>query len=578
MLKKVYKWSMAIFLCVVGVQNSFAQSEIVDSLKVELKSDTKADTNTVKILIELAARVYRSTPDTAKMYAVRAVELSEKLRFKKGEAEGYRYWGGAYFTEGRMDSALIYYEQSLELHKERKNMGGIASAQASVGIVYAVQDQFKEAIFYFIEATKTYELLENYTALSIMYNNVGNLYLEQELYEEAYQNYLKALNALEKGENKQRASLIYNNTALVLKELGKEQEALEFVELGISNAMQYNDRRSLGSLHLTAGNIRKEHNEFEAALDEYEAAKKIYIELGVESSLVEIGFHIAEIKAGLGNRREARQELLSIVDKFDQDNIHLPRLKSDAYELLARLEMESGNGLTAGEYALLAKSISDSLYKEENLKTISEIQTKYETEKKEQEIKVLEAEAESSRLKWILGLCVSSLILIVVLLIYRQRTNRKAKEKEYELNLVRRELSNYGHLIAEKDSFLNDVIDRMKSLYSNLKTIDARKELNSMLTELQQNVSLTDGEEQLFQRIEQVNSGFFKELELEFGDLTKSEKRLASLVQMGLSNKEIGGILQINSRSVVQARYRLKKKLGLESDTKLFDLLNKLVV
>ena len=46
-----------------------------------------------------------------------------------------------------------------------------------------------------------------------------------------------------------------------------------------------------------------------------------------------------------------------------------------------------------------AKEISDSLYKEDNVRKIAELETIYETEKKEQEIKLLEAENESSGLK-----------------------------------------------------------------------------------------------------------------------------------------------------------------------------------
>ncbi len=553
--------------------NLVAQQQLVDSLKSELTNAMHPDTTLIDLMVEISARTYRGAPDSARYYARSAVELANQHHYPKGLAEGYKYWGASYFVQGKMDTAALYYKKALTIHEENNDIRGIASSQAGLGTTYAVNNQFQEAIKYFLASTQTFEELENFSAIAVMYNNIANLYLEQELFDEAYHNYLRALEALENTANKKQAPLIYLNVANVLSQLKRLEEALEHVNMGIALAKEFNDTRAMAGLELTAGNIYRDFGEFETALSRYAEAQRMYSQLGIHSQLAEIGYSIALLETEQGRKSQARQTLLSIIDDFKLRDISLPRLESNTYELLAQLESEYGNSNQAVKYALKSKTISDSLYKQEHSIAIADLQTKYETEKKEQEIQLLEAEAETTRIRIIFGVVIVTGFILAISILIWLRIRQQARERLLEMESVQRELSNYGHLIVEKDNFITNVVERLQALGKYFKTIESKKALNSMLTDLQQNVDLTENEDQLFKRIDQVNTGFFKKLEHRAGSMTKNEKRLSSLVQMNLSNKEIAGILQISTRSVVQARYRLKKKLDLDSDTKLTDYL-----
>jgi DNA-binding CsgD family transcriptional regulator len=161
-------------------------------------------------------------------------------------------------------------------------------------------------------------------------------------------------------------------------------------------------------------------------------------------------------------------------------------------------------------------------------------------------------------------------------LVYWQATKRKERERALEVQSIQKELENYGLLINEKDSFISDVIEQLKQFTRELKTHESKREMNTLIDSLRQNVKLTEDENQLFNKIEQINSGFFRKLDEKTDALTKGERRLASLVQMDLSNKEIGNIIGINAKSVTQARYRLKKKLSLNPEEDLVLYLKKL--
>jgi DNA-binding CsgD family transcriptional regulator len=57
--------------------------------------------------------------------------------------------------------------------------------------------------------------------------------------------------------------------------------------------------------------------------------------------------------------------------------------------------------------------------------------------------------------------------------------------------------------------------------------------------------------------------------------LTASDLKLCAYVRMNLSSKEIAQLMNISIRGVEIGRYRLRKKLGLPTETNLFEFLLK---
>jgi DNA-binding CsgD family transcriptional regulator len=73
-----------------------------------------------------------------------------------------------------------------------------------------------------------------------------------------------------------------------------------------------------------------------------------------------------------------------------------------------------------------------------------------------------------------------------------------------------------------------------------------------------------------------VHGAFYEKINTKFPELSTSEKRLASLIKMNLTNREIASILNIESASVKMAKYRLKKKLNLEEEVDIQSFLQSL--
>lgn len=81
---------------------------------------------------------------------------------------------------------------------------------------------------------------------------------------------------------------------------------------------------------------------------------------------------------------------------------------------------------------------------------------------------------------------------------------------------------------------------------------------------------------QVYSDVNEIKDSFFQQLEFKFPSLTEKEKRVASLVRMQLSSKQIGQQLNITPASVDNYRSVLRKKMKLTKEDSLFEYLNQL--
>lgn len=92
---------------------------------------------------------------------------------------------------------------------------------------------------------------------------------------------------------------------------------------------------------------------------------------------------------------------------------------------------------------------------------------------------------------------------------------------------------------------------------------------------IEQNISSHD-DWQLFEtNFEQAHEQFLKKIKDDYPDLTGKDLRLCAYLRMNLSSKEIAPLLGISVRGVENHRYRLRRKMGMEHDDTLIDLILK---
>lgn len=139
--------------------------------------------------------------------------------------------------------------------------------------------------------------------------------------------------------------------------------------------------------------------------------------------------------------------------------------------------------------------------------------------------------------------------------IYSQ--NEKSKETHQRLIKKERELvANSLKMTHLKNEIQN-----------TLKAVDAQNS-NGISVKLKALSGNNGAWEYFMKRFVDVHPNFIKELQRYHSDLTKNDIDFCSLISLGLSNKEIGTLLNISHQSVITKKYRLRKKMDLSRQEK----------
>ncbi len=567
-----------LLLLLLLIPNSIvAQPAVLDSLMNELQIETEADTNRVKLLFDVIRRSYRNQPEQATVYANEALEISIDKDYIIGQAHAYRYLGYSLNILGSHSEAIQHLNSAIALYEQINDFRGVAVVNGAIGAIYAINDDFELAIPKLLGALDAYKQIGNRYAEAVTYNNIGNIYLEQNIHERAIEYFIESISLFKELDNHQRIVLPYSGISSVLVEVGEIEQAQFYVQEGIKVALEYDNRLSLAYLYETAGNIQLEKNHFDSARVYYTDSAMLLNQIGNRAKYFDIIESIARLDFELGNYSSAKAQLDEIVRSFDDLEDDHSLFKETTYELLAKTEQALGNHARGLEFALLSKAISDSLNHRETALKVSELEAEFETAKKDNEILILTYENEAARLRIILISILGLGLVLLISIFYRESLKRKSLQKAFEMKSLQKELEQYGILLNEKNTYMTKVVEKLSDLNVDIKTSTGKRNLYNLIDSLKLNIAASESEEVMFKKIEQVNAGFFRALRSENQDLSSSEKRLASLVQMDLSSKDIANILHINPKSVNQAKYRLKKKLNIHPEIDLKEYLNSLV-
>ncbi len=133
------------------------------------------------------------------------------------------------------------------------------------------------------------------------------------------------------------------------------------------------------------------------------------------------------------------------------------------------------------------------------------------------------------------------------------------------LESKRRETMNVALSICEQKEYL----ESLSGLVGELSKAESAERREELLAELDSSIRhrLSFGQEvdesYFYAQAEALHKDFTLRLETAFPDLTRQERRLATLLRLGFSSKYIASLMNITTKSVEIGRYRLRGKLGL---------------
>ncbi len=151
--------------------------------------------------------------------------------------------------------------------------------------------------------------------------------------------------------------------------------------------------------------------------------------------------------------------------------------------------------------------------------------------------------------------------------------NRLRQEQmEEEISVKERELSATAMHIMQKSELLATIEQKLDELTKKNK--DLAPVFKEVYSTVRQDSQLEADWEKFKTHFEQVNPSFFQKLSGRCPGLSLLELRICAYLYMNLDNKAIAQLLNIQPDSLRVTKHRLRKKLGVESERQLFDLMN----
>ncbi|MBY0436005.1 MAG: tetratricopeptide repeat protein, partial [Cyclobacteriaceae bacterium] len=221
------KLLLALFCSIVIVSFKAAAQDVLnaDSLRADLRI-SKADTNRVKLLIQLGQQYEANEPDSALAIYSRALKLSESIQYTRGIISYYTNATYVYNILGKHDTSLLLNLRSVEVAKKLGDPERLATCLANVGASYLRLSEYEKAVDYTLQAVTWAERSNDLRKLSVLYSNLSNIYRELRQYPLADSYGTKALTIARSEKNPYQISAALVSLAIVKSFSNRVNEAI----------------------------------------------------------------------------------------------------------------------------------------------------------------------------------------------------------------------------------------------------------------------------------------------------------------------------------------------------------------
>ena len=550
------KFLLFIFCCFVFVFN-YAQSNVKDSLLIKLKH-AKEDTNKVKLLIKLADVIENNEPLMAATYCRTATELSRKIAYDFGVYSSLTSLAQTYYIRGLYDSCLVIFEEVLLLAKKMNDKIKIGTTLLNLGTSHREKGDFEKAFAYCIEARKIIDDTNDDLLKGKMDDVLQILYYSRTNYGKAIEHGKRALAVARKSKDEMFLMQCLVNLSLSYNATKKHAQAEMLLNESISIAKVRGNKRVEAAAIMSLAQI---------ALDNRDAVKikyyckqslKLQNEIGsvdgeaLALRAMGIAF-LLESNADSSNWYAQKAYTIDITNKLRSETL-------EVLNLLAGISFASGKIKDGFDYAQQFSDTLKLVVNEIISQQSAELEKKYETEKKQNQIKQLQSQTlvqqlsinKKNTINYILaGGTVS--ILIISLLSYRTyRNKQKLQQQKIETLETEQQLTATEAVLKgeeqERTRLAKDLHDGLGGMLSGIKY---------SFQNMKGNLIMTPDNAQAFERSMDMLDSSIKEMRRVAHNMMPE-----ALVKFGLDTALKDFCNDINLSGALQVSYQ---SIGLEN-------------
>jgi serine phosphatase RsbU (regulator of sigma subunit) len=441
----IHKYLLSLVLLILIKQHSFAQ---LDSL-FRVTDAEKDLTKRTSLLIKLGSQ-NNENPISIPL-ARKAHELAISIKDDTLCGQAMALLAIALNNNGKKDSVDYYQNLALKKFISSKYDKGLFGLLFSRARFLMFNKRFDEALEINKQLIEVAERLNTPTYLGKAYERMASLFDNLNNNKKAIYYYTKSIECYKKDSNMQGLENSYLFIGNCFHKLNDHDTAVMYYKLGLDINKTTNNSERKSNCLMGIGNVNYAKNNLEEALKYYKEALSVK---AVKYRDINIILNIGTVYMEMKRYKEAEAYLLEANEVFESRN-NKADLALTCFNL-AQLYDNLGDYKKAFNYQNTYISINDSINEALNSEAFTEIEAKYQSEKKEEQNVLLNERLKNKSLQMYFALGGILLLAGLVFLIFRGlRQNQKAAKALAEKNKIIEEKSD---IVEEQNKSIKDSI------------------------------------------------------------------------------------------------------------------------
>lgn len=448
----------------------FAQNKETDSL-LHVFSKAKNDSVKVSVLNKIAYQYIFNDEKTAQNYLKKSEKIALSKNIKYGYDELINIKGIFCDITGKSDSAKYYFLQAYKNSIKHKFPTIEVRSVNNLGMYCWNRGQFKEALDYFFKALKINESLpeDKKIKASICYSNIGLIYQEMKLFDKAIAYHKMAYDLRVKDKMYKEQAVSLNNIGICYRNKKEYQKAISTFTKGISIAKQSNNQIEYSKLLENLASVYIDLEQYNKALRYHLFSEKIRKNIPHnDKEVLLLNIYIA---ISYNKLKDYKKSLEYCNKSFAtiKANTSLNSYAVDLYKTAASSYYAMGNTKQGDYYNTMYYNLLKDSFSANNSKDLAEMETKYQTEKKEKELLkakneiILKEIQNKQKAIWLIIISLLTVFTAMVgyLFFRQQKLKNTQQEQEFQLKTAISQIETQNKLQEQRLAISRDLHDNI---------------------------------------------------------------------------------------------------------------------
>lgn len=385
-----------------------------------------------------------------------------------------------YLKEYQTDSAEVILKKITDIRTKNQDPKTYIQAELNLGKIESDRGENVKALQHYQEAMETAELTDNKAMFPHIEKNIGVLYVQWKKFDKALEYYERAEKSAKETGDEELLADCQNNKGIIYEQRGDYEKALKAYSEALVHYQSKNIPEKIAMAYSNMAIVYKLQKDYQKSVAYNLKAIDIFEELQDKWSMAATYNNIGNLYGEIGNYTQAVaycSKSLTIAKDIEAEEI-----VGMAYESLANAAAKASDYKSAFQYQKDFSASMNKFINKENTQQLSELNIKYETQKKEKQIVETKLASRQKNI-WLILLGSAILIGLGIFRNFSIKSNAKQKQLALENELLqeqtyskiqeqRLEISRDLHdSLGAQLTFINSILDGLKKSSAKLDEI-----------------------------------------------------------------------------------------------------------